>query len=96
VTHLGPGNDRSHPELDRNQDNRVSMVEAQADDAVRAAFSSADRNADGYLSEQEYFDWRNGSNAAPRSAPSREPAAPPAPSRQPVPPTPDASDPTGQ
>ena len=63
MTHLGPGNDRSHPELDRNQDNRVSMVEAQADDAVRAAFSSADRNADGYLSEQEYFDWRNGSSS---------------------------------
>ena len=40
--------------LDANKDGRISMPEASADPAVVEAFSSADKNGDGYLDNAEF------------------------------------------
>lgn len=40
--------------LDANKDGRISMPEASADPKLVEAFSSADKNGDGYLDSSEY------------------------------------------
>lgn len=50
---------KSFNQLDRNQDSRVSMAEAQSDERMRSAFPNADRNVDGYVSLAEYSTWLN-------------------------------------
>ena len=40
--------------LDANKDGRISMPEASADPKLVEVFSSADKNADGYLDSSEY------------------------------------------
>jgi Ca2+-binding EF-hand superfamily protein len=40
--------------LDANKDGRISMPEASADPRLVEAFSSADKNGDGYLDNTEY------------------------------------------
>ena len=40
--------------LDANKDGRISMPEASADPTVVEAFSSADKNGDGYLDNAEF------------------------------------------
>jgi hypothetical protein len=41
--------------LDRNQDQRVSKVEAAADDGLSAQFAALDADADGYINKNEYM-----------------------------------------
>ena len=41
--------------LDRNQDERVSKVEAAADDGLSAQFAALDADADGYINKSEYM-----------------------------------------
>lgn len=45
----------SFAELDVDEDNRVSMDEAQADSRVAARFEEADTDRDGYLSLEEFI-----------------------------------------
>lgn len=40
--------------LDSNKDGRISMPEASADPKLVESFSSADKNGDGYLDNDEY------------------------------------------
>jgi hypothetical protein len=40
--------------LDANKDGRISMPEASADPKLVESFSTADKNGDGYLDNQEY------------------------------------------
>jgi hypothetical protein len=40
--------------LDANKDGRISMPEASADPKLVEAFSSADKNGDGYLDTSEF------------------------------------------
>ncbi|HEV7610097.1 MAG TPA: hypothetical protein VGO61_22385 [Steroidobacteraceae bacterium] len=40
--------------LDTNKDGRISMPEASADPKLVEAFSTADKNGDGYLDNVEY------------------------------------------
>ena len=40
--------------LDANKDGRISMPEASADPKLVEAFSTADKNGDGYLDSSEY------------------------------------------
>ncbi|MCB1624473.1 MAG: hypothetical protein KDI32_07790 [Pseudomonadales bacterium] len=40
--------------LDADKDGRVSLTEAAADPAVTEGFSTADKNADGYLDAEEF------------------------------------------
>jgi Ca2+-binding EF-hand superfamily protein len=40
--------------LDADKDGRVSLTEAAADKATTERFSSADKNADGYLDAEEF------------------------------------------
>ena len=40
--------------LDANKDGRISMPEASADPKLVEAFSTADKNGDGYLDNSEY------------------------------------------
>ena len=40
--------------LDANKDGRISMPEASADPRLVEAFSTADKNGDGYLDSTEY------------------------------------------
>jgi hypothetical protein len=56
--------------LDRNQDQRVSKVEATADDGLSAQFAALDADADGYINKSEYMRVRQ-----PR-IPSPEPRSP--------------------
>ncbi|HPF26130.1 MAG TPA: hypothetical protein P5528_13410 [Steroidobacteraceae bacterium] len=42
--------------LDADKDGRVSLTEAAADSAVTEGFSTADKNADGYLDAKEFGD----------------------------------------
>jgi hypothetical protein len=42
--------------LDANKDGRISMPEASADPKLVEAFSSADKNGDGYLDASEFAD----------------------------------------
>ena len=44
----------SFDSLDANKDGRISMPEASADPRLVEAFSSADKNGDGYLDNAEY------------------------------------------
>lgn len=49
-----PGRVVSFETLDTNQDGRISMPEASADAKLVESFSTADKNGDGYLDNQEY------------------------------------------
>jgi Ca2+-binding EF-hand superfamily protein len=40
--------------LDANKDGRISMPEASADPTIVEAFSTADKNGDGYLDNAEF------------------------------------------
>ena len=40
--------------LDANKDGRISMPEASADPKLVESFSTADKNGDGYLDNQEF------------------------------------------
>ena len=86
-----PGNEeggKSFNDLDSNQDSRVSMIEAQSDQGVRKSFTTADKNADGYISLAEYVSWKNsGMQTTPRSQlnPEVDPVR-----------TPDSGNPAGQ
>ena len=48
------GQSCSFDTLDANKDGRISMPEASADPKLVEVFSSADKNADGYLDNSEY------------------------------------------
>jgi len=48
------GRSGSFDTLDANKDGRISMPEASADPKLVEAFSSADKNGDGYLDASEY------------------------------------------
>ena len=50
------GQSGSFDTLDANKDGRISMPEASADPKLVEAFSSADKNGDGYLDASEYAD----------------------------------------
>lgn len=50
--------------LDRDGDGRISQAEAMAEPRVAAAFSSADQDNDGYLSEEEF---KSLSSSSPQS-----------------------------
>lgn len=73
--------------LDRNKDQRVSKVEAAADDGLSSQFAALDTDADGYISKGEYM-------RAQRPAPPPLPSQPPLPPGQPVPPTSAVPDPS--
>jgi hypothetical protein len=64
--------------LDRNKDQRVSKVEAAADDGLSAQFAAVDADADGYINKGEYMR-------------SQQSAPPPLPNPDPAPPVPDPS-----
>jgi hypothetical protein len=48
------GQSGSFDTLDANKDGRISMPEASADPKLVEAFSTADKNGDGYLDASEY------------------------------------------
>lgn len=48
------GQSGSFDMLDANKDGRISMPEASADPKLVESFSSADKNGDGYLDNDEY------------------------------------------
>jgi EF hand domain-containing protein len=48
------GQSGSFDTLDANKDGRISMPEASADPKLVEAFSSADKDGDGYLDASEY------------------------------------------
>jgi hypothetical protein len=50
------GQSGSFDTLDANKDGRISMPEASADASLVEAFSSADKNGDGYLDNAEFDD----------------------------------------
>jgi hypothetical protein len=54
-------------DLDKNQDGRVSMVEAQPQSTLRSSFTALDRNADGYLNQAEFSGWKMDHTPAPGS-----------------------------
>src|SRR5688500_80882 len=67
--------------LDRNKDQRVSKVEAAADDGVSSQFAALDADADGYINKGEYMR-------------AQRPGPPPLPSGPPLPPDPPVPDPS--
>ncbi len=54
-----PGRVVSFDTLDANRDGRISMPEASADAQLVENFSTADKNGDGYLDNQEYDNSRD-------------------------------------
>jgi EF hand len=61
--------------LDKDQDGRVSAIEAASDSKVAAAFTTADRNKDGYLSPAEFVQMMQSSRTSPDSS-SAQPRSP--------------------
>jgi len=51
--------------LDRNKDQRLSKLEASADDGLSSQFAALDTNADGYINKGEYMRVRQPSMPAP-------------------------------
>jgi hypothetical protein len=61
----------SFKDLDKNQDGRVSMAEAQELPTLRSSFAALDRNQDGYLSATEFTGWKIDATSPGRSSTDR-------------------------